>query len=229
MTPGAGRDDGGLNAGTTRSMAGDRPGSAEVHGGLHAGGSPGGSTAAMGDTARTGSASDEYGALSFSRGAEEEGLREKATNRISGALEDAKDLGGRATELVGQARERAGEMAGEARERMTQAMGQAEDMLRRSGAIDRVKANPMPALGIAFGVGYLLAGSSKGVVGKAKGELKHAVLAGLTATVAREARDYLGSSGGGMLSQFLGGQGGGQTGRSGSTASHRPPSHREQL
>ena len=230
MTPGSTRDTAGLEAGTTRSMA---EGGAEVHGGLHAGGSAGGSSAAMGDMGRTGS-TGEYGALGFSGTSQSEGLAERATNRIGGMVDDvrekAQDLTGRAQELAGQARERVADVAGQARERLDGAVDRASTFLDDQGVTDRVRANPLPALGIAFGLGYLIAGRSehKGLVGKARGELRHAIIGGVTAVVAREARGYLGNvAGGGLLGQLFGGHQGSQGGTAG--MQHRPPSHREQL
>jgi ElaB/YqjD/DUF883 family membrane-anchored ribosome-binding protein len=254
-SPGAGvstggtRDSAGLEAGTTRSLAEDtRTGGAEVHGGLHAGGGLGGSTGAMGDVSgsgalgttgtlgasgTSGATGTEYGALGFSRTAGTEGVAERATNRLGGMVDDvrgrAQDLGGRAQELAGQARERVTEAAGQARERLDGAVVRTQTFLDDQGVTERIRQNPMPALGIAFGLGYLLAGSSehKGVVGKARGELRHAILGGVTAVVMREARGYLGNiAGGGTLGSFLGGSQGGSTA---GMATHRPPSHREQL
>lgn len=242
MTPGGTRDTAGLEAGTSGSVAG---GGAEVHGGLHAGGSSlggsaglsgsastGGSSAAMGDMGRS-STTGEYGALGFSGNAHTEGVAEKATNRISGVVDSVKDraqdLSGHAQELAGQARERVGEVAGQARERASDALTQAQTFLDDQGVTDRIRQNPLPALGLAFGLGYLIAGRSehKGLVGRARGELRHAIVGGVTAVVAREAKGYLGNvAGGGLLGQLFGGQQGGST----SAASvHRPPSHREQL
>ena len=222
MSTGGTRDTSGLEAGTTGSVAG---GSAEVHGGLHAGGSTlGGSSAAMGDMGRTG-ASGDYGALGFSGTAQTEGVAERATNRISGVVDSVKD---RAQELAGQARERVGEVAGQARERASGALTQAQTFLDDQGVTERIRQNPLPALGLAFGLGYLIAGRSehKGLVGRARGELRHAIVGGVTAVVAREAKGYLGNvSGSGLLGQLFGGQQGG--GSAGSM--HRPPSHREQL
>jgi ElaB/YqjD/DUF883 family membrane-anchored ribosome-binding protein len=231
-----GRDDAGLEAGTTRSMAGDRLGGAEVHGGLHAGSGLGGTTA-MGDTGRPGTTTDEYAALSFSRSAEQEGVREKAANRIGGMAESVKDLGGRASELADQARSKLGDVAGSARERLAPALDRAETLLDRAGVMDRVRQNPLPALGIAFGVGFILAGSGERAapVKWARKELRGAVLGGLAAALAREARSYVTGAGGGMLESLMDRAQGGGSGSSPRESSfsatgqvvHRAPSHRE--
>lgn len=108
-------------------------------------------------------------------------------------------------------RERAGEMASQAKERAGQAMSRLEE----SGAMNTVRDNPLVALGVAFGVGFILAGSSGtgGQVGKAKNQLKGAVMGGLSAAVAQELRNLVGMQGGsggpgGMLGNVFG-QGGG--------------------
>jgi hypothetical protein len=235
-----GRDDLGLDAGTTRSMAGDRLGGAEVHGGLHAGSGLGSSTA-MGDTGRTGGTTDDYAALSFSRGAEEEGVREKAANRIGGMADSVKDLGGRASDLAGQAASKLSDVAGTARERLSPALDRAETLLDRAGVIERARQNPLPALGIAFGLGFVLAGSGERAapVKWARKELRGAVLGGLAAALAREARGYVTGAGGGMLGNLIeraqGGGGSGSRSQSQGAFSatgqpvHRAPSHRENL
>jgi hypothetical protein len=64
-------------------------------------------------------------------------------------------------------------------------------------------------------------------VKKVRGELKGAVLGGLTAALAREARHYLTGASGGMLDSVLH-QGGDQP-APGSGQMHREPSHRERL
>lgn len=248
------RDSAGLNAGTTGSQAmGDRPaGVGEVHTGLHTG-----TTAAPG---RTGAG--EYGSLAFDRNAEEQGLGEKARNRIGGMAEDVKsraqDAVDRAPEIAGQVRDRAGEYAGQAREKVGQALERAEQELDRRGVLDKVRQNPMPALGIAFGIGFLLAGSGddqqggkqkKGTLSKAKHQIKGAVMGGLSAAIAQEARSLIGmakeqgGSSGGLLGSVMetlqggGGQQGSRSGSSGSSSAsasssgtvHREPSHRENL
>lgn len=90
--------------------------------------------------------------------------------------------------------------------------------------LEQVRGNALPALGIAFAVGYLLAGSDnapkRGPLYKAKNQLKGAVVGGLSAAVAQEARKLIGF-GQQMAEQAQ--QGGSQS----SGPVHREPSHRE--
>jgi ElaB/YqjD/DUF883 family membrane-anchored ribosome-binding protein len=230
LTGGTRRDDASLDAGTTGSRAmGDlgTTGTGEVHSGLSVGRDV--------DTGYSAIAPAPTGSWEPSSGSGEGG----AMNRVRDA--------------AGQARERlqglnvpgrAGDMAGQAREKAGQALGRAEQVLEERGILDKVRENPMPALGVAFGIGFLLAGSGDQVQGKrstamykAKNQLKGAIMGGLSAAVAQEGRNLLGmaqgkgSAGGlvGMLLQNLqgGGSGGSASGGSTGSAPHRRPSHQE--
>jgi ElaB/YqjD/DUF883 family membrane-anchored ribosome-binding protein len=136
------------------------------------------------------------------------------------AKDRASDVGHKVSDAASQARQKAGD-----------AMEQAQRKLEESGVLDTVRSNALPALGLAFGLGFLLAGSDDGGKGKhgtvykAKNQLKGAIMGGLSAAVATEARSLLGiggsgtggsSGGGGLLSSLMGGGSGGgqQSGRS---------------
>lgn len=260
---GANRDPSGSQMGGSPSL-GDRPGSAEVHTGLHSG--------------RSG---EQYSGLGFAQASDtDQGLRNRAADAVqqaAGAVRDtAGTLGNRAGDVASQARDRAGELASNARDRVSGLMDRAHGVLEDRGMLTRVRENPLPALGIAFAVGFLLAGSSdqpqarqgqgqaRGLTGsgggttqRARGELRTALLAGLSAGVAQGARQFLNQAGreGGFLNSVLqnmagpsqGGAYGGQTRGGGGqgqtrtpqgqqqgaytggtgTTSHREPSHRE--
>jgi hypothetical protein len=169
-------------------------GSAEVRGGLH-------SHPADDFGASTGPRRDEYGALAYGSDAQSQNLGQRAVNRLGGAADTVRDqashLGSRASELAGTARERAGEFATQAREGVGGALTGAETWLENTGMLERVRRNPLPALGVAFGIGFVLAARSNSAIrgnpniSRAAGQLRGAVMAGVSAAVAREAKHLL--------------------------------------
>lgn len=211
------RDAEGLNAGTTGGASmGDRGlGGAEVHGGLHSSG-------------RTG---DDYSGLAFAGQEEQGGLKNRVKDAASTAAERASELGGRARETLGSVGGgRVGDMASQARERVGGTLNRAQGMLEERGVLGRVRDNALPALGLAFGVGFLLALSDNKRVRpgskmyRAKNELRGAVMAGLSAGAAQAVRGFMGQAGSedGFLNTLLrgvvggpesqqGGYGGGQS------------------
>jgi hypothetical protein len=174
----AGRESSGFTTpGTSGEPIGERGGTGEVHSGLHSG--------------RT--VSDELSGLAF---AEAEttagGVRERVIERarsVAGTVrERAETVGHRAGEIATQARDRLGDMS----ERTNQA-------LEQRGLLARLQENPLPALGIAFGLGFLLAGSGRGEGDSAgnrlRRELRGALMAGLTAGAAQATRGFFQSAG----------------------------------
>lgn len=169
------------------------------------------------------------------------------TTASSSTFEDRSKTN-RAKDKAGELKDRAGELTSQAQSKASEVLGRAQDALEEHGVLNTVRDNPLPALGLAFGLGFLLAGSDDdssgkrgGSMSKAKNQLKGAVMGGLSAAVAQEARGLLGMAQGqgtqkqgGMLSSMLKnltGQSSGQQ-SSGSAASsgatpHRPPSHQE--
>ena len=200
---GTGRDVGGLNAGTSGSSSmGDRGlGSAEVHTGLHSG------------------SGEQYSGLQFaghedpSGGSRLRGVADAVRDRIP---DRARDLGSRASEAAAGVRERLGGV----RER-------ANGLMESRGMLDRLRENPLPVLGVAFALGFLLSGSDEDEYGEpsrassARRELRNALMAGVTAGIAQGARGFLGqasSEGGSFLNTLLDsltGEGGSSRGESG--------------
>jgi hypothetical protein len=179
---GTGRDASGLSAGTSGSAAmGDRGlGSAEVHTGLHSGGG-----------------ADEYSGLQFagresSTGGGVGGRVREVAERVSGPVRNlAGNLGPSVTEAADTVRERARTVSDRAKE-----------TLERRGMLDRLRDNPLPVLGVAFALGFLLAardedddGFGESRRGQARSELRDALMAGLTAGLAQGARGFLSQAG----------------------------------
>lgn len=78
----------------------------------------------------------------------------------------------------------------------------------RTGAISLARENPLLAIGLSVGVGFLLAGSSdtESRMGQRRSRIRGALMAAIAAAAAEEAREFLASQGGpeGLLSGFLG-------------------------
>jgi uncharacterized protein YjbJ (UPF0337 family) len=206
---GGNRDTAGMNAGTTGSKAmGDRAGSGEVHSGLHSGGQR-----------------DEYSGIAFSGSASgqgESGVRDKVAGAARGAAGSVRDQAGN---LGGKA----GDAASGARDRLSGLSERAGSLLEGRGIVGRLQENPLPALGVAFAVGFLVAGGTNqsrpdSPAARARNELRNALMAGLSSGVAQGARGFLDTAGRPegvansmlrtLLSNVLGGaqQGGGQGG-----------------
>jgi ElaB/YqjD/DUF883 family membrane-anchored ribosome-binding protein len=143
-------------------------------------------------------------------------------NRASQLVDEAENAAsraaGRAQELYEDAREgaeeltdRASEYASQARSRVNDAMHRAEDQLEeQTGAISMIREYPLAAAGLAFGVGFLMAGSSSrkrsGVLGRTSGQLRSAVLASVSTMLMQELQEMLDEHGGpaGLLSAITG-------------------------
>lgn len=123
------------------------------------------------------------------------------------------DLRDRASDLG----DRTSEWASRTRRKLDDTLHTVEDRLHldESGIVQTIRENPILAAGMAFGVGFLLAGgpraSRSGLIGTATGQLRSAVLGGLTAAVTQELHDLLEEHGGiaGLISAF--GSGGRET------------------
>lgn len=234
---GTGRDQAGMDAGTTRSMSmGDQPGTAEVHSGI-----------------------------AFAP--ESQGTRDRAAGKVRDAADTVSDaagnLGEKARSVAGNVGEKAGDLASQARSRVSGLSDRAATALEERGMLGKLRENPLPALGIAFAVGFLLAGGGRGSAtpgsktARARSELRNALMAGVTAGLGQGARSFLrnlgaedsvvndvmqnlpglgtssrggsmagGGSMGGASRPASAGRAGG-TGRMATTGTHRPPSHQE--
>jgi ElaB/YqjD/DUF883 family membrane-anchored ribosome-binding protein len=172
------------------------------------------------------------GAMSSGAGGEHdqsEGVRDRA----GAMVEDARE---HASEAIDHARDRAGELRHEAEERIGQAREKAGDALHRAGeelddrtgVVTLIRDNPLPALGVAFAVGYLSAGSRAGKRGRmmnaATSQLRGAILGGVSAALAREFRGLMAEQGGSLAAIFGDDDGdneGSQSSRRGAVAGSR--------
>lgn len=137
-----------------------------------------------------------------------EQAKAQAQNLASQAKDTMQDFGDRASDMASQAKER----------------------LQSTGMMDTIRDHPLPALGAAFALGFLLAGSrrhERGPMGMMRRQLRSAVMGGISAALVNEARSMVGmQGGGGMLGSLFGGMQGGQ--RSSRTRSSGSTSQRSQ-
>ena len=120
------------------------------------------------------------------------------TGRVHDRADDLLDA---AEERVDHVRGRLSGGARSARERTENFFDSAEDALdRRTGLLDTARQSPLPALGIAFAVGFLLAGSGDPErhpsVAKTKNQIKGALMGGLSAAVSQQLRSFIEEQGG---------------------------------
>lgn len=148
-------------------------------------------------------------APSRSSGMEEEGnLAERGMERARNMAHEAEDrvreVADEAGDRLRDVGERASEAASQARRRAAEALDQAEDAIEeQTGLISTVRSNPLPALGIAFGLGFFLAGSDSGgrqskrggTMHRAMDQAKGAIMGAISAAAAEQVRSMLGKSG----------------------------------
>lgn len=157
------------------------------------------------------------------------GTMDRAKGRVQDARDEVKhradEVRGRAQDRMEDARDEVERMAGKAKSR-------ANEMLDETGARRRIDDHPMLALGAAFGIGFLLAGSSEdkgGMRGKVRSQLRAAIMGGMSAAAAQQARSMFGMDGGAgglgdLLDSAFGSRGSAGTARAGS-ARREPTSY----
>ena len=149
-----------------------------------------------------------------------EGMSGKYDSRSAGGRsEHDRPLRDRASDALGSAREhgsdlrgRVGRAAHTARERVGDAFDDAEEAIdERTGALRVARKNPVAALGIAFALGFLLAGDSDESevrhpsLIKAKNQVKGAIMGGISAALSQQLRTFIEEQGGiGTLLATLG-------------------------
>lgn len=216
--PGAGLNAGGRGMeGMPDAGIGDPGrGSAEVRSGLHSG---------------TVGSGDPYAGLGFAGGAP------SASTGRTGEFAEPENLIGRARHLAEDLGHRAGDAASAARERVSGLRERTNRVLEKRGVVDRLRENPLPVLGIAFAIGFLVAGSddrhSDSRAARARRELRGALMAGLSAGIAQGVRSFLdetGNEGGGFVSSLLdnlAGEGSDRDDPSSGRSMPRRPRHQE--
>lgn len=135
-----------------------------------------------------------------------EELSQQAGDRAGQVADQARDT-------AEQLRDRAGDLASQAQGRAGELLDQAQSRLQSSGLLDKAQQYPMATLGVAFGVGFLLAGSSDtgGSMGKLKHQLRGAIVGGVTAALSQQLKDFMEQQGGigGLMENVTGGAGAG--------------------
>jgi hypothetical protein len=101
---------------------------------------------------------------------------------------------------------RARDLAEDARERARGAFSRTTSALedRAGGALALAREHPLATVGVAFAVGFMVAGTSDsgGRFGKAKQQLRGAIIGAISAAVAQEARSF--AEGSGLLAGMFG-------------------------
>lgn len=121
------------------------------------------------------------------------------TRRMRDRAEEAFD-GARARS--GDLRDRVGGAANRARRQAGYLFDEAEDTLEtRTGMLGAAQARPMAALGVAFAIGFLLAGDNEEPerptsLSKARNQIKGAIMGGISAALSQQLRTFIEDQGG---------------------------------
>jgi ElaB/YqjD/DUF883 family membrane-anchored ribosome-binding protein len=125
----------------------------------------------------------------------------------------AREWGNEAQEQIGDLKDRASGYVSRARGELDNVIERAEDRLEeQTGAISLVRGNPLLAAGLAFGVGFMLAGDGgrkrrkRGMVGRATGSIRSAVVGGVSTMLMQELQEMMDEHGGpiGLLNTITG-------------------------
>lgn len=127
-----------------------------------------------------------------------ENFADQATDRAREMADEARE---RASDMADEARDRASGMASEASRRLESVLGEAENRIEeQTGLISMARQYPLAAAGVAFSVGFLLAGSSRGdrggMMNNAMGQIRSALIGGVTAALSQELRSMMDEQGG---------------------------------
>jgi ElaB/YqjD/DUF883 family membrane-anchored ribosome-binding protein len=135
-----------------------------------------------------------------------DGVRERVENasdelhaRASEAQERARDMTSRAARMGEKARDTIGNASADARRMANEIKDRADRAADESGARSFIDRHPLAALGVSFGVGFLLAGSggdTHGMRGRAKTRIRSALVGAASAAMAQQARAMLGMESG---------------------------------
>lgn len=123
---------------------------------------------------------------------EGESIRDRAAEAFEGMQERGAELRDRLGDAAHRARRRTGRLFDAAEERLEE----------RTGALRAVERNPLAALGIAFALGFLLAGDSdetetrRPALAKAKNQIKGAIMGGISAAISQQIRTFIEQQGG---------------------------------
>lgn len=129
-------------------------------------------------------------------------------DRVRERADDAWDA---ARERGEHLRERLGDAAHRARSRADHLLDETEDTIdEHTGVFSSARQSPLAALGIAFAIGFLLAGDSDApqrhpAITKAKNQVKGAIVGGISAALSQQLRTFIEEQGGvGTLLAALG-------------------------
>jgi hypothetical protein len=101
-----------------------------------------------------------------------------------------------------------GGVRGRARDFAAGARDRAGALEERTGILRLAKENPLATVGVAFAVGFLFAGksSASGRFGRARQQLRGAIIGAVSAAVAQETHNLTGGASGLLASLFGGGE-----------------------